>query len=385
MIARMNVGGPAHHVSILSGRLMADHFDTLLVAGRVGPGEEAASDLASYHGARLRTVPPLGPQMRPLYDARALSELVAIMRAFRPHIVHTHTAKAGMLGRIAALCVSPRPLLVHTYHGHVLSGYFSRPRQSVYRLLERRLAMMTQRLVGVSQATVDDLVRLRIAPPEAFEVIPLGLDLAPFASVSPLRGSGFRREIGARDDELVLTFAGRLAPIKRVGLLLEAVALARRSGAPLRLAVVGDGEQRGILESRSRSLGLAGCVRFLGYRRDLPSIAAGTDVAVLASANEGTPVALIESAAAGIPAVATDVGGVGDVVTPQTGILVSPGAHIEFAEALRSLAADPVRRAALGRNARQRVLERYSMERLARDTTQLYESLLTGLNRRTRG
>jgi glycosyltransferase involved in cell wall biosynthesis len=334
------------------------------------------ADLAVAEGARTEQVPSLVQPPRPHLDAVALARVATIARRFRPQIVHTHTAKAGFIGRLAGLgAVRPRPVVVHTYHGHVLEGYFGPIMERAYRSLEAFLARRTDCLVGVSQATVDDLVRLGVAAATRFRVVPLGLDFEPFARLDPGRRLAVRNEIGADEEDVVLTFVGRVVPIKRVDLLLRAVALASRS-ARLRLVVVGDGEIKGRLEALSRELGIGGDVSFLGYRRDLSAIAAATDVAVLGSANEGTPVSLIEAAAAGRPAIATRVGGVPEVVAPETGILVPPGDVEALAAAITKLAADPDLRARLGATARERALSRYSAQRLVADIRELYEELL---------
>ena len=336
-------------------------------------------DLAEREGALTEFVPSLGQPLRPHRDIAALVRLRAIVRRFRPDVVHTHTAKAGFVGRAAAITASgARPALVHTFHGHVLEGYFGPAKNRLYRGLERRLARRTDRLVGVSEATVDDLVRLGIAPRELFEVMPLGLDLEPFARLDETAGRELRREHGIGPGEVALGFVGRLVAIKRVDLLLRAFARAReQAAASLRLLVVGDGELRPALERVAGELGVAGAVVFLGYRRDLQAVAAATDVAVLSSANEGTPVSLIEAAAAARPAVATRVGGVGDVVTPETGILVEPGDEEALAAAIVDLAGDEDRRRRLGEAAREHALARYSVERLVTDVDALYDRLRT--------
>src|SRR3954451_23848925 len=238
----MNLGGPSYHVSLLSGRMDRARFDTLLVSGRVPRGEESSADLAQRYGARHVDVEHLGPELRPLEDLRALREVVRIARRFRPHIVHTHTAKAGLIGRLAAQVCTPRPIVLHTYHGHVLEGYFSRPVSELYRTIERVMGLRSDLLIGVSTATVDDLVRLRVAPRSKFAVVPLGLDLDAFLDLPLEPGSPFRDELGVGSEAVLATFVGRLAPIKRVDVLLRAVASARARGAPLVLAVVGDGE-----------------------------------------------------------------------------------------------------------------------------------------------
>jgi glycosyltransferase involved in cell wall biosynthesis len=370
VIARLNIGGPAYHVSLLSGRLDRERYETLLVAGRPGPGEGSFEDLARHYGARLELLPSLSPAVDPRSDVRALAALRSLVRSFRPHIVHTHTAKAGALGRTAALLAGrPRPLVVHTYHGHVLEGYFGTGLTTAYRAIERGLARFSDRLVGVSQATVDDLVRLGVAPRERFRVIPLGLDLDRFLDLEAP---------GERDGDAVALYAGRLVPIKRVDLLLRALARARAGGAALRLVMLGDGGLRPDLERLARELGVAGAVAFLGYREDVLPHLAAADLAVLSSANEGTPVALIEAAAAARPLVGTRVGGVGDVVVPEAGRLVESGDEEGLAAVLAELSADPRLRRAMGVRAREHVRDRYGADRLLADIDTLYRELLAG-------
>jgi glycosyltransferase involved in cell wall biosynthesis len=376
VIARLNIGGPAYHVSLLSGRLDPDDYETLLVAGRVGPGEGSFEELAEHYGAHLQIVDTLGPELHPLHDLRAFLALRRTIRRFRPDIVHTHTAKAGLLGRFAALTAfTKRPITVHTFHGHVLEGYFGRLPSAFYRTCERWLARVSDRLVAVSSATVDDLVRLRVAPREKFEVIPVGLDLDRFLELSDDDGGAFREEVGAGQDDVLLVYAGRLVPIKRIDRAIRAVALARAEGVKARLAIVGDGPLREELTALRDSLELGDAVRFLGYRDRLESAIAGADLAILTSDNEGTPVFLIEAAAGATPAVATSVGGIPDVVTPETGVLVPPK-ESELAEAVERLGRDRELRTALGRRAREHVRGRFAYSRLLDDIDRLYRELL---------
>jgi glycosyltransferase involved in cell wall biosynthesis len=375
----MNLGGPAHQASYLSGRRFhPDRYETLLVHGRLAPGEESMADLAEREGAETVYLPSLRQPVDPLHDSRALAQIARIARRFRPQIVHTHTAKAGFLGREAAILgLRPPPILVHTFHGHVLEGYFGAAKTRLYRGLERSLAKRTDRLIGVSPQTVDDLVRLGVAHSEKFSVIPLGLDLAPFADLMPGQGE-LRQELGVPADSTLLAFVGRIVPIKRVDLLLRALARAVSEGADVHLVLVGDGERRSEFEQLAGALDVAARVRFLGYRRDLTRIAAAADVAILTSDNEGTPVWLIEAAAGGLPAIATDVGGTSNVVTSETGILVRPGDEEGLAAAIHRLASDPEERRAMGERARVHVLERYSVDRLIADIDGLYAELLAG-------
>jgi glycosyltransferase involved in cell wall biosynthesis len=376
VIGRLNMGGPAHQAALLSGRRFPERYETLLVHGSLPPGEESLADLSREEGATMRFLGDLRTPIDPLHDSRALLQLIRIARAFKPDVVHTHTAKAGFLGRQAALAVRPRPAIVHTYHGHVLEGYFGAAKSRLYLELERALARVSDRLIGVSEATVDDLVRLGVAPRERFSVLPLGLDLRPLAEPDDggLR-ERTRAELGVAPEEILLVFVGRVVPIKRLDVLLRALAQAGRPGPRLRLALVGDGEERPGLEGMAGELGIEHDVLFLGYRRELRPLFTAADLAVLCSDNEGTPVSLIEAGAAGLPAVATDVGGVGEVVGEQTGILVPPGDPAALAGALRQMADNPERRHTYGRAARSRVTERYGAARLIGDVDVLYREL----------
>lgn len=369
VIARM-IGGPAYHVSVLSSRMDERRFTTLLAHGTVGRGEAGLDYVAEQEGCATQPVPGLGPELHPIRDVRALVGLVRLVRRYRPEIVHTHTAKAGMLGRLAALSVRPRPVIVHTYHGHVLEGYFDAVRNALYRGIERALARVSDLLIGVSDATVSDLVRLRIAKREKFRVVPVGLDLERFAEATA-NGRAPR-------DEVVLTWMGRLVPIKRVDMLIRAVARARDAGARVRLDIVGEGVLRPDLEALANDVGVAESVNFTGHVEDVAPVTAAADVAVLSSANEGTPVALIEAAAAGKPAIATRVGGVPDVVVDGTGIVVPPDDEEGLAEAIGRLASNPDLRESMGRRAQEHVLHRFDSGRLVADMESIYEELLAG-------
>jgi len=370
----MNLGGPAHHVALLSRGLTERGYETLLVTGRAGAGEEEHTDL---DGIRVRYLDRLGPDIRTLHDLLALIELIRIVRAFRPEIVETHTAKAGMLGRLAALLARRRrPIVIHTYHGHVLRGYFGPLKTGVFRSIERALGRISDRLIGVSAATVEELVALEVAPREKFTVVPLGLDLDPFLALGLDPNGSFREEIGAGSDEVLFTFTGRLVPIKRPELMLRSLARAREGGAAARVAVVGDGLLRPQLEGLAESLGCAGAVDFLGYRRDLVRIAAASDAALLTSDNEGTPVALIEAAAAGRPAVATDVGGVPDIVVEGAGLLAAAGDEAALAARIARIAGEPELRRKMGARAREHVAEKFTLARLLDDVDLLYARLL---------
>jgi glycosyltransferase involved in cell wall biosynthesis len=376
LFSRLNIGGPSLHVILLAQGLRPLGYETRLVVGREAPREGNLLALAAERGVACETVAGLGREIAPLADAMALAGLVRLMREWRPAIVHTHTAKAGLLGRVAARLAGV-PTVVHTFHGHVLRGYFSPPKEALFRGLERLLARWTSALVAVSESVKRELVAMGIGPAARIRVIPLGLELAPLAGELP-RGV-LRREAGIPADAPLVGMVGRLVAIKDVPTFLEAARLLREKRPDARFALVGDGEERAALETRSRSLGMDGAVHFFGWRRDLAPVYGDLDVVVNASRNEGTPVALIEALAAARPVVATEVGGTPDLLgRGERGRLVPPGDPRALAEAVletltRSEAA--CRRALAGR---EHVMAQHSSERLFRDVDGLYRELSPG-------
>lgn len=374
VIARLNVGGPALHATLLADRLDPLRYHTRLVAGREGPGEANYLTLTGQSLENLTIIPSLGREIRGTQDVFAFVQLYRLIRQMRPHIVHTHTAKAGTLGRLAARLAGV-PVVIHTYHGHVFQGYFSPVKTRLFLSIERGLARWTDRLLTVSEAVRRDLLLQRIGSPERLRVVPLGLDLDPFLHCDGLRGQ-LRVELGVGDTPLVGIVA-RLVPIKRHEDFLAAAAAVVRRLSACRFLVVGDGELRDSLKARVRALGLDGRVHFLGWRGDLPRLYADLDLVVLTSASEGLPVSLIEAMAAARPVVATRVGGVPDLVEDGvTGLLVPPGDPGALAEAIVALLADPERRRHMGEAGRKRVYPAFSASRLLADMDRLYAELL---------
>jgi glycosyltransferase involved in cell wall biosynthesis len=376
IIARLNVGGPAIHAAILTERLAPARYESTLAAGAVEPTEGDYLALQGRTLPRLVPVRGLGREIRGAQDLAALAALVRLVRRLRPHIVHTHTAKAGTLGRLAAwLCRVP--VVVHTYHGHVLRGYFSPAKTRAFVAIERALSRVTDALVAVSPRVRAELLELGIGRADRFEVVPLGLDLEPFASADRRRGE-LRHELGLEAGTPLAGIVARLVPIKAHEVLLDA---ARRLGGrpvPPRVVIAGDGERRAELEAMAATDGLRGRVHFLGWRADLPRIYADLDVVVLCSRNEGSPVALIEAMAAGRPVVATRVGGVPDVVIDgESGLLVPEDDAPALAQAIARVLDDRELARRLGAAGRQRVVERFGAERLVRDIDALYARLLT--------
>lgn len=370
-IARLNIGGPALHVSLLSAGLNDVGYQHLLVVGSGSEREGNLADLAERDGVKLCPLPALRREISPTRDIFCLVQLRRILRDYRPDIVHTHTAKAGFIGRTAAL-LEGVPVLAHTFHGHVLSGYFGFLKERLFRWIESFLAARTHLLITVSEGVADDLARLGVAPRGKFSVLPLGLPLEEFLQVRP--HGELKKELGLPADAILVGAVGRLVPVKNLGLLVEAVAHLSRREPRIHLVLIGDGEDRENLQSRARGLGIAGKVHFLGWRIDLAKVYGGLDVVALSSINEGTPVSLIEAVSAGRPVVATSVGGVPEVLEKgNLGILVPSGDFAALAEGVRQALA---RGQTLGEEDRRRVVARYAPERLVREMDSLYRAQL---------
>lgn len=383
IITRLNIGGPSIQATRLTSALDRLGFSTTLIHGRLGAGEGDMSYLIEP-GARVVYLDVLRRPLSPLADLRAWWRLYREIKRARPLVVHTHMAKAGLLGRLAAAAYnatrgsSPRARVVHTYHGHVLEGYFSPLMTRVFIGLERMLARFSDRIVAISPAIERELRDgFGIGGAEQYRVVPLGFDLSAFAGVDEPARVRARQVLQLGADADVVSTVGRLTAIKQHRLFLDTVAIAARARPHLVALIAGDGELRAELEGYAAQQGIAGRVRFLGWRRDLASIYAATDVFLLTSRNEGTPVALIEAMAAGVPGVSTDVGGVKDVITSAAvGARVPDGDAAGLAAAIVRYLSDADGRRAAGQRARAAVLDRYSLDRLVHDINLLYRDLL---------
>jgi len=324
-------------------------------------------------------VPELHREISPLRDLRSVSHVAQLIRELRPHILHTHTAKAGAIGRMAAILAGDAapPIVVHTFHGHVLRGYFGPLRSGLFRLLERWLARRTTALIAVSPEVRDDLVSLGIAPVEKFSVVRLGIQLDSRVGSEHGNGQEMRRLLGIPPDRFVVGWIGRMTGVKRTDDVLLAVRRLRDRGVDAMLCMVGDGPDRDTVERRAHELGIVRDSFFLGYQDDVAPFYAAFDALILPSANEGTPVSAIESLAGGRPVVATRVGGVPDVVRDGVdGFLVEPGDVDAMADRLATLAADAGLRRRMGEAGSEDVRRRYAVERLLDDVDALYRKLL---------
>jgi glycosyltransferase involved in cell wall biosynthesis len=382
VITRLNIGGPSIQAVELSSRLDTRGYRTRLVFGRLGDGEGDMRYLLPP-ATDARQIDALRRPIAPLADAQAFARLLAIMRAYRPQIVHTHMAKAGTIGRLAAAAYNrtagrgARARVVHTYHGHVLEGYFSPAKTRVFLSVERMLARLTDGLVAISPEIRTELLdEQRIGRPEQYRVIPLGFELGEFSAIDDRARLAAREQLGIPPTSHVVSTVGRLTAIKDHRLFLDAARLVAGGDPASLFLIVGDGELRHSLEQAARASGIADRTRFLGWRRDLATIYGATDVFLLTSRNEGTPVALIEALAAGVPGVSTDVGGVRDVIEEGvSGLLAPPGDAQTLASHVASLLQDPARRRGMAERRRAAVVNRYHIDRLVSDVEALYREL----------
>ena len=387
LIARLNVGGPARHVVWLSEALQRNGFETLLVTGIVPHGEEDMSDFAAAHGVTPIVIPSMSRELSPR-DLSTIWQLWRLMVRFRPDIVHTHTAKAGAVGRVAGLLYqfisrpSRRPRFVHTYHGHVFHSYYGKWKTRFFLVIERMLALVrTDRLLVLGQQQLHEIRdAFRVGRAEQFVVLPLGIDLDELRT-EPEAGEALRAELGIDRSEQVVGIVGRVTAIKNHDLFLR---VAARLGGQARFVVYGDGGDRVELERRAGS-----DVVFAGTQPAV-LIYASLDVVALTSRNEGTPLALIEAMASGKPVISTAVGGVVDLLGAVVEQVTESGAAFEirergitaasnddagFAAGLSRLLRDAPLREGFIERGRAYVHKAHSKERLVADMIRLYRAL----------
>ena len=395
IIARLNIGGPAIHTVLLTAGLDKGRFESVLVRGAVSPGEGDMAYYARERGVRPIYVPELRRELNPLNDLIAFIKIFRIIKAEKPDIVHTHTAKAGALGRAAGVVYNCwrrllRPAcggtrndiakLIHTFHGHIFEGYFGGLFTRIFIVIERVLACFTTKIVTVSEEVRKELISLGVAKDDKIAVIPLGFELERFLGVDvldcPVKPGNDIGKVG---------IVGRLAPVKNHRLFLEAAAriIKEKPQLKARFKIVGDGQLRSELEEYARELKIEPWVEFTGWQRDLPAVYSDLDVVCLTSLNEGTPVSLIEAMACARVVVATEVGGVPDLlggqreikegfVIRERGVGVKPMDGAGFARALIFVLENEEIRKNLSKSAREYVKAVFSKERLIRDIENLY-------------
>ncbi len=375
IISRLSIGGPAQHVLWLTETLKQQGYDTTLLTGALDTGEGSMHELADRLDVTPIEISQMQRSLHPLRDLSSLLSVMKVIRKARPTVVHTHTAKAGALGRLAAWILGV-PVRVHTYHGHVFHGYFSKSKTRFFLAVERFLAKRTHRLIAVSEEVRQDIIRLGVCKEDQIEFISLGLELDRFADLDSVRGR-FRAELGLGDDQRLVGTVARFAPIKGLFVLIDAIKQVCETNQRDHFVLVGDGELTDQLKAYVEDLGLADRITLPGFRRDTEVVFADLDLFVLSSFNEGQPVAILESLSAGVPVVATNVGGVPTLLNGvESGRLVEPNDHTALAKAIEAALTDTETAKAAAETYREPTQKYYSVGRLSRDLDSLYRSLM---------
>ncbi len=375
VIARLNIGGPAIHVILLSSMLNPERYETHLISGQETADEGNMLHLAEEKNVSPSIIPRLGRKLNPIGDLSTLWRLIRLFRRERPDIVHTHTAKAGTIGRIAAI-LARVPIIIHTFHGHVLHGYFGSLETIIYCMIERILAYFSKSIITVSEQCRTDILNLGIGSPDKVQTIPLGLELDRFAEPIPNARQELRDKYNIPQDAFVTGMIARMVPIKRHQDLFNAIPIVLQSHPDAYFLIVGDGECRANLDALAEELNITHRCIFAGFHHDLDRIYKAVDLVVLTSANEGLPVAIIESLSSGISVVSTRVGGVPELIDDgKTGYIVEPGDIDSIADGLIKAIADPEKTRSMGKIAQKETIEKYSIRRLVKDIEELYEHL----------
>ncbi len=377
IINRFNLGGPTFNAAYLT-KYLAPQFETLLIGGIKDDSEASSEFILEKLGVSFRILNSMKRSINPVNDIFSYIEIKKIIKEFKPDIVHTHAAKAGAIGRQAAIDCKV-PVIVHTYHGHVFHSYFGDIKTFFFKSIERQLAKKTTAIIAISEKQKQELaIDHAIAPEEKFSVIPLGFDLSKFQEDNVRKRESFRAKYNIKEEEIAIGIIGRLAPIKNHNLFFEAIRfLTNNTSKKIKAIIIGDGEERVKLEALVQEFRLENIVIFTSWIKDIDTAYPGLDIVCLTSFNEGTPVSLIEAQAANKPIVSTRVGGIEDVVSEnKTALLSEINDKSKFFNNLLRLSEDRALRDAFSKEGWDFVKEKYHYIRLINDFTTLYSKLL---------
>ena len=380
IITRHNIGGATIQAILSSSNLNKNKYQSFLVKGSEGKDEGNMDDFAKRKKIEPVYIKELSREISLRKDLIAFWKLYQLIKREKPDIVHTHLAKAGTLGRIAAK-LAGAPLIVHTFHGNLFHEYFDSIKSRLILNLERLLMRVSTRIIAISHSQEKELLEYRIGDPRKISCIPLGIELDPFLTSENNRGI-FRGELNLDNEVPLIGIVARLVPIKGHIYFFKAVKIVSEDFPEARFIVIGNGELREELENLASELGIKKCVIFCGFRDDLVNIYADLDIVVLSSLNEGFPVSIIEALAAKKPVVATDVGGVKELVEDKvTGVLVPKQNPQRLAQGIIYLLKNPQKALRFGENGRKKVYPAFDYTRLVSDIEGLYENLLARLNK----
>jgi glycosyltransferase involved in cell wall biosynthesis len=371
-------------VSYLSKYLEPD-YETLLVGGPEEEGEDSSLYIPEGLGLKPRVLNQFQREINLKADYAAYKEIKKLIREFRPDIVHTHASKAGAIGRLAAIHCKV-PVIIHTFHGHVFHSYFGKLKTGFYKTIERYLAKHSTAIVAISNKQKTELSEIfHIAPKDKIHVVPLGFDLTKFTQNKEQNRREFRKKYHVKEGQLAIGIIGRLAPIKNHGLFIESIAHLKRQGfLNFKAFIIGDGDTRDIITESCKTAGISWSndpkaeadVIFTSWITNVEWALHGLDIVALTSLNEGTPVSIIEAQAAGKYVVATNVGGIEDVLHPECGLLSEIHDKSGFFNNLSKACENAALLSNLAKKGEEWALSKYSYTRLVKDMSNLYSKLL---------
>lgn len=387
IINRLNLGGPAFHVAILS-KYLQEGFEVLLLAGTKEDSEESSDFIVKEMGLTFTRLKEMKRSINPFGDYRSYKEIRKIIKQFKPDIVHTHAAKAGALGRLAAFNEKV-PVIVHTFHGHIFHSYFHPLKSKIFLWIERYLAKKSSAIIAISERQKKELTdHYKLCNPSKIKIIPLGFDLSRFRENIESKRKDFRKKFFLEDDEIAVGIIGRLVPVKNHTLFINSAArILGNTSKKVRFFIIGDGESRTALLKEASMLGIdhsyypevkkKSDLIFTSWIKDVDVCISGLDIVALCSFNEGTPVSLIEAQAGNKPIISTNVGGIENVVKDgETALLVNNNDFNDFHKTLLKLIEDDELRTRLGTNSWEFVKEKFHYTRLIREMSELYLSIL---------
>jgi glycosyltransferase involved in cell wall biosynthesis len=387
IINRFNIGGPTFNAAYLS-KYLPSNYETLLIGGEKEDHEESSLHVLHELGLKPLIIPEMRRSINPLNDYFVYRKLKNIIEEFKPDIVHTHAAKAGTIGRLAAYNAKV-PVILHTFHGHVFHSYFNKTKTAVFKNVERNLAAKSTKIIAISERQKYELGTIhRICAPEKIEVVPLGFDLTRFQENYETKRKSFRTQYNIADDEIAVGIIGRIVPIKNHEMFIRAwKAASDKTSKKIRAFIVGDGENRTKVENLAKELGISVCTQnfekskcsltFTSWIKEIDFVNAGLDIVALCSLNEGTPVSLIEAQAANNPVLSTKVGGVENIVMEgKTGLLCEVGDIDKYSAQLLKLLENDELRTKMQQAGWESVKEKFHYTRLVKDIDKLYSSLL---------
>lgn len=387
IINRFNIGGPTFNAAYLS-KYLPSNYETLLIGGEKEDHEESSMHVLHELGLQPLIIPEMRRSINPLNDYFVYRKLKNIIEEFKPDIVHTHAAKAGTIGRLAAYNAKV-PVILHTFHGHVFHSYFNKAKTSIFKNIERNLAAKSTKIIAISERQKYELGTIhRICAPEKIEVVPLGFDLSRFQENYEAKRKSFRAQYNIADDEIAVGIIGRIVPIKNHEMFIRAWKSASdKTSKKIRAFVIGDGEDRTKVENLAKELGISVCsqnfeksecsLTFTSWIKEIDVANAGLDMVALCSLNEGTPVSLIEAQAANNPVLSTKVGGVENIVIEgKTGLLCEVGDLENYSAQLLELLENDELRTKMQQAGWESVKEKFHYTRLVKDIDKLYSSLL---------